>query len=115
MDTHSILKNLRSFVIQNYLMGRDTGLTDDDSFLDSGIIDSTGVLELVAYLEESYGFKVDNEELTTDNLDSISKVSAYVHSKLARAEREAASAIQGAGTTITIGVSRNVTSTDRTF
>lgn len=113
MDTHSILKNLRSFVIQNYLMGRDTGLTDDDSFLDSGIIDSTGVLELVAYLEESYGFKVDNEELTTDNLDSISKVSVYVRSKLAMTEREAVSGIRGAGTTSAGGASSNATSTNR--
>ncbi|MFN0165665.1 MAG: acyl carrier protein [Bryobacteraceae bacterium] len=94
MDTSSILKDLRAFVVENYLMGRETGLTDDDSFLDSGIIDSTGVLELVAYLEESYGFRVDNEELTTDNLDSISKVTAYVHSKLARAEGGTASAVE---------------------
>lgn len=94
MDINSVLQNLRAFIIENYLMGRETALQDDDSFLDSGIIDSTGVLELVAFLEESYGFRVDNEELTPDNLDSILKVATYVRSKLAAANSGVVVAIQ---------------------
>lgn len=82
MESHAISQELRAFIIDNYLMGREDGLKDDDSFLDKGIIDSTGVLELVAFLEDSYGFKVDNEELVPENLDSILQVTKYVRSKL---------------------------------
>jgi hypothetical protein len=46
---------VRSFVVANYLLGRGEGFSDDDSFLEHGIIDSTGILELVSHLEESYG------------------------------------------------------------
>jgi acyl carrier protein len=77
-----VRERLRQFVIQNFLFGRQNGLNDDDSFLENGIIDSTGVLELVAFLEETYGFRVENDELTTEHFDSINKVSAYVRSKL---------------------------------
>ena len=76
-------KTIREFVIENYLFGRDDeSLQNDDSFLDSGIIDSTGVLELIAFLESQLGVKVENEDMTTDNLDSINKVSEYVNRKL---------------------------------
>jgi len=73
---------IRRFVIENFCFGQDPGLTDDDSFLEKGIIDSTGVLELVAYLESTHGIKVEDEELIPDNLDSISKVGAYLQSKV---------------------------------
>ena len=51
----SLAADLRSFVINNFLLGRQEALNDDDSFLEQGIIDSTGILELVAHLEETYG------------------------------------------------------------
>ncbi|HEB75234.1 MAG TPA: acyl carrier protein, partial [Nitrospirae bacterium] len=61
MDT--IEQELRRFVIDNFLFGRNNGFADSDSFLESGIIDSTGVLELVAFLEERYRIDVVDEEL----------------------------------------------------
>lgn len=73
---------VKRFVIENFLFGRQNGLEDDDSFLGKGIIDSTGVLELVSFLEETYGIKVEDEDLTTDNLDSIRDISAYLTRKL---------------------------------
>jgi len=56
-------------------------LRDDDSFLEKGIIDSTGVLELVAFIEENFGIKVEDEELIPENLDSIDNLVTFINSK----------------------------------
>jgi len=75
----SVKKEIHDFIVENFLFGvPDAGLKDEDSLLDRGIIDSTGVLEFVAFLEKSYGIHVEDEELVPENLDSIAKVSAYV-------------------------------------
>ncbi len=73
---------IRAFIIENFLFGDDDGLQDDASFLDDGIIDSTGVLELVNFLEEEYAITIDDEELIPENLDSIENVTAYLETKL---------------------------------
>lgn len=78
----SLAADLRSFVISNFLLGRQESLNDNDSFLEQGIIDSTGILELVAYLEETYGIEITEAELTPDNLDSINRIVAYLSRKL---------------------------------
>lgn len=75
-------QQVRSFITDNYLYGQDKRFDDDDSFLEHGIIDSTAVLELVAFLEDNYGITVEDDELTPDNLDSIHSVSAYLRRKL---------------------------------
>ena len=59
-------------------------LKDTDSFLENGIIDSTGVLELVSFLEEKFGIEVADEELIPENLDSITNVVNYLQRKLNR-------------------------------
>ncbi|MBC8003670.1 MAG: acyl carrier protein [Opitutaceae bacterium] len=81
INLESIKAETRQFVVKNFLFGQDNGLTDDASFLDQSIIDSTGVLELVAHLESRYGLKVDDAELTPDNLDSITAVGEFVRRK----------------------------------
>jgi len=78
----SLAADLRSFVINNFLLGREEALNDDDSFLEQGIIDSTGILELVAHLEETYGIEITESELVPDNLDSINRIVAYLDRKL---------------------------------
>ena len=75
-------QKVKEFIIENFLFGNDEGLKDDTSFLDEGIIDSTGILELVNYLEEEFGISVDDEELIPENLDSINNVTAYLIKKL---------------------------------
>lgn len=75
-------QQVRLFITENYLYGQDKHFDDSDSFLEHGIIDSTAVLELVAFLEENYGVTVGDEELTPDNLDSVNSVSAYLRRKL---------------------------------
>jgi acyl carrier protein len=77
-----MLQKIRSFVIENYLFGEEGKLGNDDSFLESGIIDSTGVLELVRFLEATFGIKVADEELVPDNLDSLNKIVAFLQAKL---------------------------------
>lgn len=74
----SMCKELRQFVSENFLYGRAAALTDDDSFLAKGIIDSTGVLELVNFLEMRYGIKVQDRDLVPENLDSINNVAKFV-------------------------------------
>jgi acyl carrier protein len=75
-------KQIRDFIVENFLFGApDNGLEDNDSLLDKGIIDSTGVLELVSHLEETYEIQVDDEELIPENLDSIAAVIAYIQRK----------------------------------
>jgi acyl carrier protein len=74
-------KQIREFIVSNFLFGQPGNLTDNTSFLTQGIIDSTGVLELATHLESTYGFKVQDAELIPENLDSIDAVAAYVQRK----------------------------------
>jgi acyl carrier protein len=74
-----IANEIRRFIRENFLAPRKKEeIGNDESFLASGVIDSTGVLELVTFLEETYGIKVQDEDLIPENLDSISKITAYV-------------------------------------
>ena len=78
-----IRRELRQFVTTNLLLGQDdVGFTDDTSFLEESIVDSTGVLELVSFLERRYAIKLDDEELVPDNLDSIRNLVAFLERKL---------------------------------
>jgi len=78
---------IRNFIIENFLFGNANGLNDDTSFLEEGIIDSTGVLELVTYMEEEYSIKVEDDELIPENLDSINNITAYLEKKTVRTDR----------------------------
>jgi acyl carrier protein len=80
----SIEQDVRNFVISNFLFGVDNGLTTEQSFLSTGIIDSTGVLELVAFLEDTYQMKIADNELVPENLDSLQNVTGFVGRKLAQ-------------------------------
>jgi acyl carrier protein len=72
---------LRTFIKETFLFGREPNFSDDDSFLDMGLIDSTGVLELVGHIEEAHGVKVEDEELVPENLDSINQIVRFIESK----------------------------------
>ncbi len=79
----SIEKKVRDFIRENFLMGEDdANIGPDDSLLDNGIIDSTGILELVAFLEETFEIEVKDEELVPENLDTISFIVSYIERKL---------------------------------
>ena len=72
---------LRQFIIDNFLFGDDNGLADDTSFLEEGIIDSTGMLELITFLEETFSIQLDDEELIPENLDSINNLVSFLSKK----------------------------------
>lgn len=76
-----MLQTIRTFIIDNYLFGEGDKLGNEDSFMETGIIDSTGILELVRFLESTYGITVADEELIPDNLDSINKIVSFIYAK----------------------------------
>jgi len=78
MNEADIRKKLREFIKNNFLLGNDSNLTDDDSFMGKGIVDSTGILEVVSFVEENFGFKLPDEDLMPENLDSINNLVKYV-------------------------------------
>ena len=85
--TQIIDQDIRGFVDENFLFGQsDDQLANDDSFLENGIIDSTGVMELVMFLENRFSIQVDDDELVPTNLDSINRLVAFVESKLKQLE-----------------------------
>jgi acyl carrier protein len=80
----SITQEIKDFVVSNFLYGQDgQTLTADQPFLENGIIDSTGVLELVAFLEQRFGIAVADRELLPENLDSVQNAAGFVSRKLA--------------------------------
>ena len=82
-NAETIRQELRSFISESFLIGdEDITFTDADSFMRNGIIDSTGVLELVAFIEEKYGFSPEDNEMVPANLDSIDNLVKYIGNKL---------------------------------
>ena len=74
---------IKKFIIDNFIIDESTATLDNDqSFLESGIIDSTGILELVSFLEEHYTIKIEDEELIPGNLDSVNNVVGFINRKL---------------------------------
>ena len=78
----SIEEKIRHFIEENFFLVGNDNLSSEDSLLEKGIIDSTGVLELVAFIEENYNFKIKDEELIPENLDSIKSISRFIQERL---------------------------------
>jgi acyl carrier protein len=73
-----IKQQVRAFITSNFYVADPSTLADDASLLDQGIIDSTGVLEIIMFLEDTFGFKVADSEMVPENLDSIENIAAFV-------------------------------------
>jgi acyl carrier protein len=83
---NSILSRVRTFIEENFLFRAElSGLADSDSLLENGVMDSTGILELVAFLETEFSIQMSDAEIVPDNLDSIAAIAAYLERKLATA------------------------------
>ena len=79
----TVKKRVWEYIESNFLFSADAKAVDDDqSFLDLGVLDSTGVIELVSFLEETYGIQVEDEEMVPENLDSLNNIERYVRAKL---------------------------------
>lgn len=72
---------IRDFIVENFLFGDDEGLENDTSFLENGIIDSTGILELVEFLDDTFNIQIADEELIPENLGSIDNIVEFISQK----------------------------------
>lgn len=75
------LATIREFITTNFYVAEPGALDDEASLLDAGIVDSTGVLEVVSFIEEQFGVQVQDEEMLPENLDSIGKIARYIDRK----------------------------------
>ena len=71
-------EQIRSFIVENFYVAEAASLADDTSLIETGIVDSTGVLEVVAFLERDFGISVEDQEIVPANLDSIERIAAFV-------------------------------------
>jgi acyl carrier protein len=78
-----IKQQIIDFITNNFLFDdTQTSLDEKESLLETGVIDSTGVLELIAFIEETYGIKVEDEEIIPENLDTILDIAHFIKQKL---------------------------------
>ncbi len=78
----SIKQDIKTYILENYLFtDDDSQLSDSDSFLEKGILDSTGILEVIYFIEDEYGIKVEDEEMIPENLDSVESLVVFVQHK----------------------------------
>lgn len=82
---NNMREQIRSYIVENFLFGDDSDLDDSLSFLDSGMIDSTGILEVISFLEDTFPIKVNDDELVPENLDSIQNILGFLGRKLGTA------------------------------
>ena len=81
-DAKGVEVKVTAFIVENFLFGAaEDAPSPGDSFMDTGLIDSTGILEVVTFLEETYGLEVDDDELTPENFDSVSNIGRFVAGK----------------------------------
>jgi len=77
-----IKTTIKSYIVENFLFGdTDTVIDDDDSFMESGILDSTGILELITFIEGKYDIKLDDDEILPENLDSLNNLEEFIKKK----------------------------------
>jgi len=81
MHTTDIQPEIYNFVVENFLFGKADGLAADDSLVGKGVIDSTGVLELVSFIQDRFGIRMEDQEIIPDNLDSIRNLVTFITRK----------------------------------
>jgi acyl carrier protein len=79
----NINEEVRTFISDNFMFGEGATIEDDTSFLEKGIIDSTGILEVISHLESFYKIKIEDDELLPENLDSVNNIVRFIGNKIA--------------------------------
>jgi len=82
MTNDQIKDQIRQFIMTNFVFDKRRVLKDEESLLESGVVDSTGILELIAHLEEHFAVKVEDIEFRAENFDSIERITTFVAKKL---------------------------------
>ena len=75
-------ERVRRFIVDTFLYGDEKGLLSETSLTEAGIVDSTGILELISFLEKAYSITVEDEELIPENLDSLQQIAQFIRSKV---------------------------------
>jgi len=79
-----IKQEIREYIVDSFLFGdNETSFADDDSFMENGILDSTGILDVILFIEEKYNIKVEEDETLPENLDSLNNLEKFIVHKLA--------------------------------
>lgn len=82
MNKDQLKTELRQFVIETFLFGDESEtFADSDSFMQTGIVDSTGILEITNFVEEKYAVTIENEEMIPANLDSVENLAQFISRK----------------------------------
>jgi acyl carrier protein len=83
MDKNELSRKIENFISERFIFDPEQAIGRDDSLLETGTIDSTSILEVVLFLEENFGIKVDDQDMVPSNLDSVNKIADFVQRKLA--------------------------------
>ncbi len=84
-----IKTSVRNYILQNFLFTDDTSKLDDgESFIDKGIIDSTGILELIMFVETEFQMQVADVDMTMENFDSVDRIARFIAEKIATTDRQ---------------------------
>jgi acyl carrier protein len=86
MDGMNPLEIVKAYIVENFLFGDERRIGPDTDFLENGILDSTGVLELVGFLEEKFGIRVEDDEVVPDNLNSLEKIARFISKKTGKTQ-----------------------------
>jgi acyl carrier protein len=79
----AVSHSVREFIVENFLLGNDNGFAGNESLLESGIVDSTGIMQVVAFLEETFSIVIADEDMVADNLETIERIVDFVERKRA--------------------------------
>lgn len=77
-----VSEKIKEFIIDNFLFGESNHFDENTNFFEKGILDSTGIIELVSFIEQTYNISVDDEELVTENFSNLNRITNYIHSKV---------------------------------
>jgi len=78
------MTTIKEYIVENFMFGEEQQINEDTSFLESGIIDSTGILELVTFLEDTYNITIEDDEILPEKLDSLQNLVQFLEQKLDR-------------------------------
>jgi len=76
-----VAHRVRKFIVDNFFVSDPSTLQDDESLITGGFVDSTGLLEVIAFLESEYGIRIDEREMVPDNLETVDRIVAFVANK----------------------------------
>jgi len=81
-----IRDEIRQFIIEKFLLNSGDHLDDDMSLLETSTVDSVGILEIVGFIENHFNLKIEDEELTAENLDSVNKIARFIEKNRAKSD-----------------------------